>query len=180
MDTKKLAKIIKVIVEHELKKQLPTLIEEGVVAELKRRNVEEVKSKPQVTEEVDPFSLATAMLEEDRQTQGETQSEQIVGEMKQYTKNPVLNDILNKTKPFSATGTPSILDENVNNMDKTVNMTTNMAQGGIEAMRASMKQKMGYGGVTATAPQAATGNAALDKALTRDYSELVKRFPTRK
>ena len=65
-------------------------------------------------------------------------------------------------------------------MNKTVNFSQNTAQLGIDGLRAQMAAQMGYGDFS-SGPQKGglgvqTGNDALDKALNRDYSELVKRF----
>jgi hypothetical protein len=65
-------------------------------------------------------------------------------------------------------------------MDKTVSFNNpNIAGAGLAGLRAEMASKMGYsdmGGVQPTGLGVQTGNEALDKALNRDYSELVKRF----
>ena len=59
------------------------------------------ESKPsQVQNEVDPFSLANAVLEEDRKQDG-----------KVYSKNPAINEVLQNTQPF-------------NQMDKTMTFGT--------------------------------------------------------
>ena len=54
------------------------------------------------------------------------------------------------------------------------------AQVGLGAMRNQMAEKMGYGELTGGSQRSGlgvkTGNEALDKALNRDYSQLVKRF----
>lgn len=208
MDTQKLAKIIKLVVEQELKRQLPHLIDEGVKKVL-RENKQLVKSPvtKQVNEDVDPFALANSILEKNRQfshnhdTDDEeynvkpTRSSQ---QVRQFTKNPVLNEVLNSTKPFSQTErmggpqsvldkfTPEPLNENFNDMDKTVSFGTNGAQGGMDVIKAQMAAKMGYGGYTnpngevpKTGLGVTTGLPGLDRILNRDNSELVKKFKTR-
>jgi len=179
MDTKKLAKIIKVIVEQEVKRQLPALIKEGVANEFKKMNVEQViKTKPKVEEEIDPFSLASAMLDEDRL---KNHGKEEVKKKRHFTKNTVLNEILNNTTPFGQEAR-----EGTSVLDKTVLMDSNIAPAGIDGLRSQMAQKMGYGDVSPnTSPKTAglgvtTGLPALDRILNRDNSELVKKFATRK
>jgi hypothetical protein len=55
------------------------------------------------------------------------------------------------------------------------NPMRNMNPSSVESTKASIAEKMGYGDMTAGLG-VATGNNALDKALNRDYRELVKRF----
>lgn len=191
MDTKKLAKIIKVIVEKEIKNQLPALIQEGVKKELKKMNVEKlVQPKPTLIEEIDPFELANTVLQNDR---NEVQKQE-----KHFTSNPVLNEILNKTTPFSKTqrqggGIPSVLDRYQINevsmgsgdMEEWPTMgnsvEANVAPVGMDAIKAQMAAKMGYGDMSSNDGRKGglgvkTGVDHLDKVLNRDYSELVKRF----
>lgn len=90
MDTNKLFKAIQIIVQEEVKKQVSTIKEEvrkEVLAEMKKSQ----PAKPQqsslkslVEESADPFELANKILSRDR-------------EEKQYTKNPMLNQVLNET-----------------------------------------------------------------------------------
>jgi hypothetical protein len=67
-------------------------------------------------------------------------------------------------------------------MDKTVSFGTQGAQVGVDGLRASMASQMGYGdmgGATHTTRSGLgvqTGFSHLDKALNRDYSQLVKRL----
>lgn len=205
MDTKKLAKIIKIIVEQELKRQLPELINEGVKKVLKE-NKQFVTRKPKskiVQEEIDPFSLANTILDKNRENNLDIESDvetyrEVSQQVKHFTKNPVLNEILNSTKPFSKKErnpeqasvldkfTPEPLNENFNDMDKTVSFDTNGAQGGMDVVKAQMAAKMGYGGYTNPNGSGnneglgvTTGLPGLDRILNRDNSELVKKFKTR-
>ena len=167
MDSKKLARIIKLIVEQELKKQLPKLVKEGVAKAL-HENKKVIRKKQQEPEE-DMFSLANTILESERANDIPK---------KTFTKNPVLNDILNETKPFSQ---GPALNEDYKNMDKTVSLDSNGAQGGMDVIRAQMAAKMGYGDLGNRGPQKGglgvqTGVPVMDKVLNRDYSELVKKF----
>ena len=200
MDSKKLAKLIKVIVEAEvakkheqfLSKTFPKILEEEVTRRVK--TLLEVKGgvvapSAKVVKE-DPFAKAEALLQQERQQP-----------KKEYTKNPVINEILNQTQPFSkeqrAGGTqvksvldtfqqqpvqesyvPSYMDAEPD-IDETITMGSSLGAGGVEAMRAQMAAKMGYesfGTQPRTGLGVQTGNEALDNAFNRDYSELVKRF----
>ncbi len=68
MDTKKLAQLIKLVVESEIKKQLPKLVTEEVNKRMKV--LQETKSTSIIEEvEQDPFALAEAMLVRERHTQ---------------------------------------------------------------------------------------------------------------
>ena len=196
MDTKKLAQLIKVIVEaevakkheHFLTKTFPKILEEEVSRRLK--NVERPSLK-QVVEEVDPFEMANQVLQQERQQP-----------KKSFTKNPVINEILNQTKPFSKEqrvagpvgGTRSVLDQFQQqpvqesyvpnymdaepDIDETISFNNPVtAQVGLGAMRNQMATKMGYGDMnTGGGLGVQTGVSHLDKALNRDYSQLVKRF----
>jgi hypothetical protein len=196
MDTKKLAQLIKVIVEAEvakkheqfLTKTFPKILEEEVSRRLK--NVQSPTLK-QVVEEVDPFEMANQVLQQERQQP-----------KKSFTKNPVINEILNQTKPFSKEqrvagpvgGTRSVLDQFQQqpvqesyvpnymdaepDIDETISFNNPVtAQVGLGAMRNQMATKMGYGDMnTGGGLGVQTGVSHLDKALNRDYSQLVKRF----
>jgi hypothetical protein len=94
MDTKKLAQIIKVLVEaevarkqeHFLTKIFPKILEEEVnnkFAKVLKENKTKVITP---VKEVDPFALAESVLRKDRQQVQTKQS-------KEFTKNPVLNEI---------------------------------------------------------------------------------------
>lgn len=207
MDSKKLAKLIKVIVEvevakkHEqfLSKTFPKILEEEVNRRVKLALNEAkggVPSSP-VVEEIDPFKQAEQVLQQER-----TQ----VQEQRKFTKNEVLNNILNQTQPFSAAqrsggqvgvNTKSVLDtfqkpiqENTHipsymeaepDIDQTINIDSSLGVGGADALRAQMTRKMGYGDMTScnvrkTGLGVQTGLPGLDRILNRDNSELVKRF----
>jgi len=200
MDTKKLAKLIKVIVEAEvakkheqfLTKTFPKILEEEVNRRVKKALNEAkggVPSSP-VVEEIDPFQQAEAVLQQERQQP-----------QRQFTKNEKLNEVLNMTKPFSkeqragGTQVKSVLDqfqqqpqqshipsymEAEPDIDQTMNFSSMNAQSGVESMRAQMAAKMGYGdiggGARKTGLGVKTGLPGLDRILNRDNSELVKRF----
>ena len=196
MNNKQLIKVIKTLVEVETAKQqerflsktFPKILEEEVnkrLAEVKG-GVVSVPS-PQVVQEdvIDPFEQAELALEEQRQTP-----------TKKLSNNPILNEVLNNTKPFSKeqrSSTPgggkSVLDNLPQqqpiqeSMDKTVEFTSLGAGAGVGGLKTQMAHKMGYGDV-ATKPNKTglgvkTGLPGLDKILNRDNSELVKKFKTR-
>lgn len=208
MDTKKLAQVIKLVVEQEIKKQLPKLVKEEVN---KRMQVLHETKSTSVVEEVeqDPFALAEAMLQRERQVQSTKPTQSIQQPQKHFTKNTAINEILNQTQPFSAAqrasgpagvGT-SVLDRfqsvepiqesYVNShipnymdaepdIDDTLSFGNQGAQMGMDAIRAQMAAKMGYGDMGGSPKSGGlgvtTGLAGLDRILNRDNSELVKKF----
>jgi hypothetical protein len=174
MDSKKLVKVIKALVEAEVQKQHVHFLENQFPKILEEAVKSRIKPKPQTqSTNVDPFSLAEAVLEDDRKANNETVT---------YTKNESLNKILNETAQTQT----AVAD------DKTISFGTHNIPTGeqpvgtnpIQSMRQEMAQQMGYGDMRmggASKPQAGglgvqTGLPGLDKILNRDNSELVKRF----
>jgi hypothetical protein len=91
MDTNKLFKAIQIIVQEEVKKEISLIKEEirkEVLAEVKKQQPTLKSSTPTlknlVEESADPFDLANKILSRDR-------------EDKQYSSNPLLNQVLNET-----------------------------------------------------------------------------------
>jgi len=87
---------------------------------------------------------------------------------KRFSKNPMINQILNETAMAPSTG------------DGYRTMSFGQGDMGSIVGRTAIAEKMGYGDL-AKGPQPTglgvnTGVAELDKAFNRDYSELVKRF----
>ena len=165
MEAKKIAKLVKALVEAEVAKQQETFLTKTFPKILKEEMKRLNESKPsQVQNEVDPFSLANAVLEEDRKQDG-----------KVYSKNPAINEVLQNTQPF-------------NQMDKTMTFGTQDAPAGggmTPNLQQTMAQKMGYGSMVggASKPQGLgvqTGLAGLDRVLNRDNSALVKAFNKKK
>jgi len=190
MNSKQLVKVIKTIVEAEvakkhevfLTKTFPKILEEEVSRRVKTLLEEKggvaASSTQIVEEEVDPFAQAELALQEERKQP-----------KRQFTKNAVLNEVLNNTKPFSkeqragGTQTKSVLDsfKPVNeSMDKTVTFNQQGAGAGLQGMKANMAAQMGYGNVSQvqnkTGLGVKTGLPGLDRILNRDNSELVKKF----
>ena len=163
MDMDKLLEAIQILIKEELKEQLPALIKEGVKAEMKKMLSEgKVAQKPQSK----GISMAKAILG-DEPIQESVQTK--VTPTKQYSKNPMINQILNETRGGIPQGDGGF-------------RTMNFGQGdmGSIAGKTAIAEKMGYGDL-ARGPQPTglgvqTGVPELDKALNRDYSELVKRF----
>lgn len=156
MNTDKLLKAIQILVQEEVKQQLPALIKEGVKAEMKKLMSEgKVAQKSQNT----GLSMAKAILGDD---------EPVVETKKEFSKNPMINQILNETRTAVANDGGF--------------RTMSFGQGDMGSIvgRTALAEKMGYGdfagGGQRTGLGVQTGNESLDKALNRDYSELVKRF----
>jgi len=163
MDMDKLLEAIQILIKEELKEQLPALIKEGVKAEMKKM-LSETKVVPKPVSK--SISMAKAILGDDTIKESVVQKEIPT---KQYSKNPIINQILNETRGGIPQGDGGF-------------RTMNFGQGdmGSIAGRTAVADKMGYGDM-AKGPQPTglgvnTGVAEIDKALNRDYSELVKRF----
>jgi hypothetical protein len=155
MNTDKLLKAIQILVQEEVKQQLPALIKEGVKAEMKKLMAEGKVVKPKS----EGLSMAKAILGDD---------EPIIESKKEYSKNPMINQILNETKVA------------VGNDGGFRTMSFGQGDMGSIVGRTAIAEKMGYGEFTGGGQRSGlgvqTGNESLDKALNRDYSELVKRF----
>jgi hypothetical protein len=163
MNTDKLLKAIQILIKEELKEQLPALIKEGVKAEMKKMLAEgKQPAKPKTT----GLSMAKAML--DDELIEESVSTQVVPQ-KQFSKNPMINQILNETRGSIPQGDGGF-------------RTMSFGQGDMGSIvgKTAIAEKMGYGdlakGPSPTGLGVNTGVAELDKAFNRDYSELVKRF----
>jgi hypothetical protein len=163
MDMDKLLEAIQILIKEELKEQLPALIKEGVKAEMKKM-LSETKIAPKPVSK--SISMAKAILGDDTIKESVVQKEIPT---KQFSKNPMINQILNETRGGIPQGDGGF-------------RTMNFGQGdmGSIAGRTAVADKMGYGDM-ARGPQSTglgvqTGVAELDKAFNRDYSELVKRF----
>ena len=162
MDTDKLLKAIQILIKEELKEQLPALIKETVRAEVKKLIAE---GKQPVKSQPIGLSMAKAILEDDVII--ESVKEKV--EQKKFSKNPMINQILNETRGGIPQGDGGF-------------RTMSFGQGDMGSIvgKTALAEKMGYGDM-AKGPQPTglgvnTGVAEIDKALNRDYSELVKRF----
>jgi len=162
MNTDKLLKAIQILIKEELKEQLPALIKETVRAEVKKLIAE---GKQPAKSQPIGLSMAKAILEDD--VVMESVKEKV--EQKKFSKNPMINQILNETRGGIPQGDGGF-------------RTMNFGQGDMGSIvgKTALAEKMGYGEM-AKGPQPTglgvnTGVAEIDKALNRDYSELVKRF----
>ena len=163
MNTDKLLKAIQILIKEELKEQLPALIKESVQKEVKRLLSE---GKQPVQPKPTGLSMARAMMEDEPVMES---IQQKVVPAKQFSKNPMINQILNETQGGIPQGDGGF-------------RTMNFGQGDMSSIvgGTALAEKMGYGDLT-RGPQPSglgvqTGVPELDKALNRDYSELVKRF----
>jgi hypothetical protein len=158
-----LLSLIKEVVKNEVKtqvkvqvtEQLVKLIKSGAVT-LNSQRKKEVPSLKEMTEVNTTAPIRKQTVVSTQQTKRE------------FTKDPILNEILNQTQPFSSAhrgegSTPSVLDSlypemSVENEWQTMDFRgTDLHNGNIPT----------------------TGNTEVDvltKALNRDYTELVKRF----
>lgn len=156
MNTDKLFEAIQILVKEEVKKQLPAVIKEVVKAEVKKVLTEQ--KQPKNT----GLSMAKAILEDETPKMVETKKET-------YSKNPMINQILNETKAAISNGDAGFRTLSFGQEDM-----------GSILGRTAIADKMGYGdfarGPQSTGLGVQTGVAELDKAFNRDYSELVKRF----
>jgi len=163
MDMDKLLEAIQILIKEELKEQLPALIKEGVKAEMKKM-LSETKVAPKPVSK--SISMAKAILGDDTIKESVVQN---VAPTKQFSKNPMINQILNETRGGIPQGDGGF-------------RTMSFGQGDMGSIvgKTALTEKMGYGDM-AKGPQPTglgvnTGVAEIDKALNRDYSELVKRF----
>lgn len=154
MNTDKLVKAIQIIVEEEVTRRVPKLVKEGVKKEMAKllKENKQLREALKPKQQVQTSSMAQAILEDELPTQHQ----------KQLSKNPALNEVLNQTVGFNSS----------------------TAQGGVESMRAQMAQQMGYGDMSA-GPQpngigVDMGNDLVNKAVNRDYSQLMKAMDKKK
>ena len=154
MDTNKLFKAIQIIVQEEVKKEISLIKEEirkEVLAEVKR--IQPVKQqsslKSLVEESADPFDLANKILSRDRESQPEQRT---------YTKNSMLNQVLNET---AMTGVrPNFSQDN----GEWGTITPEMIGYG--------NPQMGFQPQYDNSPAISTGNDILDKAIARSAKVL--------
>lgn len=194
MDNKKLAKVIKIIVEREIEKRLPKLVKEEVQKQTKllkeTQKGRKVKQRVVSEEEYDPFVAAEQVLQEERK---ETKTPSWL-EGRQLSKNPAINEVLMQTQPFSSNQRnpqpQSVLDRmpqqqpiqeaSGQEYEEWPTMNTNINPSGqmsaTQQMRQQMQQEFGGGEGQKNGLGVQTGLAGLDRILNRDNSELVKRF----
>jgi hypothetical protein len=150
--------IVKNEVKQQVKEEIVKLIKSGAVTLNKERKEPSLMEMTEVT--------STAQTK--KQTVVPTQKKQV----KEFTKDPLLNEILSQTTPFTAAhrvegGTASTGGSILDSIQPNVNM-----EGDWETMDYRTKN-------IPTQQINETGDMGIDaitKALTRDYRELVKRF----
>jgi hypothetical protein len=168
MDTDKLVKAIQIIVKEEIKATLPKLVKEGV----KREMAKLLKENKQLREALKPQTPSQPTFMDEPIVENVLHNQP----QKPLSKNPVLNEVLAQTQPFSAQQRQGTVTggEDYRTMSFTSNDTHALGAQNIA-------QQMGYGDM---APKQGlgvqTGNPALDKALNRDYSGLMKALDKKK
>jgi hypothetical protein len=158
MNTDKLLEAIQILVQAEVKKQIP-IIRKQILESIEKSNRKPIQEK-KVSKQVP--SLESLMADETE-----------IHDEVQYVKDPVLNKVLNETKR----STSSYPGSSNSSFEEYPTMKASPIGTGID--RSSIAEKMGYGdfgGASKTGLGVKTGNEVLDKALNRDYTELVKRF----
>ena len=174
MSTNKLAQVIRKIVREEVRKEVRQLLTEQQVIKTKKSQgksgLKHALGLNTVTKRRAPISI----------------------KKQQYTKNTMLNDILNETAGEIAGGNASRLTEQSVEYPTMGNQTYTSTNADTFD-RKSLAAKMGYGDIaqsstpsiqemvpTRNTSGGMTNNVEVDpsvaKALTRDYSELVKKF----
>lgn len=170
MNSKKLVKLIESIVEKKVKLVLSELLSEDIV---EPKSISEQKNfRTLIDDNSDIYQTSKNRVK------------------KEYTNNPILNQILNETEPFNS-GHRINDDEMsgfgagmlINESNKTLKADSNLAPLDRESFRAAMAAKMGYssvGGSNTNNPKSGlgvdTGLPYLDKVLNRDNTELVKKM----
>lgn len=154
MNTDKLVKAIQIIVEEEVTRRVPKLVKEGVKKEMAKLLKENKQLREALKPQKQPQVQKTFMDVDEPVTENNT--------TKNLSKNPILNEVLNQTVGFNSS----------------------MAQGGVDTMRQQMAASMGYGDMS-TGPKPNgmgidTGNDVVNKALNRDYSQLMKAMDKKK
>jgi|7_EtaG_2_1085326.scaffolds.fasta_scaffold217296_1 hypothetical protein len=167
--TNKIAEVIRKIVREEVRREVRTVLNE--------------QRKPNVTKKQFKSGLQHALgLQDSIERRARKPKAQ-----KQYTKNKMLNEILNETAGEIQSNPSNTIDyETMGNQT----LTSNNAQG---FDRKSLAAKLGYGDVNPSSNptlqemipkvdtrgmsnQGVQVDDAVAKALTRDYSDLVKKF----
>ena len=166
MDSKLLVGLIKEVVKNEVKQQvkeeLTKLIKSGVVT----LNSQKKTTTPSLMEMTEVNTTIP-------KKQTVVPNQQRMQPVKEYTKNPMLNEVLNMTQPF----TPEQRKEGAVAVSSVLDML--QPQRGMEEDWETMDYRMEQQ-IPQNMPNfETTGDGLQDatiKALTRDYSELVKRF----
>ena len=154
MDTKKLIKAIQLIIKEEVKKEVAKkekALRKSILKELK-------ESQPQVVEK-DPLDVEHIF--EQKQ------------EPKSFTKNSMLNDMLNETAQGGEW-------RSINGGPQVFNSSQAQGWGGFNQQTPSVLQTAEGGQVSTQQLQQTDAGKAVVDALTRDYSGLMKHINTKK
>ena len=170
MKSEILLTLIKEVVKNEVKQQvkeeLTKLIKSGAVT-LNTQKKEAVPTLKEAIKSVDPFVAANSALQQSRKT---TQPQQT---QREFSKDPMINEILNMTQPFTS--------EQRKEGAQSVGSVLDMIKPELRVDESEW-ETLDYREVNVpqNTPQfESTGDGLQDatiKALTRNYSELVKRF----
>jgi hypothetical protein len=173
-----LLSLIKEVVKNEVKTQvrqqviseITKLVKSGAVTLNSNRKPQAPTLKEAIAT-TDPFAAASAALQKSRASVPQQRVEQ---PQREYTKNTALNEILNMTTPFTSAQRAEGGGSGGSVLDM-LQPQMSVEEGGWETM------DYRDSGIPQSMPQQieSTGDALQDatmKALTRDYSELVKRF----
>jgi hypothetical protein len=165
-----LVSLIKEVVKNEVKAQVKEevakLIKSGAVT-LNTQKKEAVPTLKEAIKSVDPFVAANSALQQSRKT---TQPQQT---QREFSKDPMINEILNMTQPFTS--------EQRKEGAQSVGSVLDMIKPELRVDESEW-ETLDYREVNVpqNTPQfESTGDGLQDatiKALTRNYSELVKRF----
>jgi len=171
MNTDKLVKAIQIIVKEELKAIVPTLVKEGVKAEMKKLLRENSQLREALTKKpTQPTFMDNEVSENIQHT---PQPNRVL------SRNPILNEVLNQTQPFN--GTQNVESPYAGAPMEDEYKTMNFNTSDVHTMgSANIAEKMGYGDMS-TGPSksglgVSTGLAGLDRIMNRDNSALVKAF----
>jgi len=161
--------VVKNEVKAQVKEEVAKLIKSGAVT-LNSQKKPTAPTLKETIKSVDPFEAATNALQQSRKVVQPQQKPQI---KKEFSKDPMINEILNMTTPFTAqqradSGVPAVSGNSVLDMIQ----PTHYEEEGWDTMDYRMNEVPQQ-----NIPTTDNTNAdAVVKALTRNYSELVKRF----
>lgn len=169
MDTDKLVKAIQIIVKEEIKAALPKLVKEGVKQEMAKL----LKENKQLREALKPQQPQHPTFMDN-----EPMVEQQIQPQRQFSSNPILNEVLAQTQPFNSTQRQSTgAGDDWRAMSFDSSHTHTLGQQNIA-------QQMGYGDMMMPGQRQGlgvqTGLAGLDRILNRDNSELIKAWDKKK
>jgi hypothetical protein len=169
-----LLSLIKEVVKNEVKAQVKEEVAKLIKSGAVTLNLPKKSTAPTLKEaikSVDPFEAATSALQQSRKVVQPQPKPQI---KKEFSKDPMINEILNMTQPFSA--------EQRKEGAQSVGSVLDMIKPELRVDESDWEtMDFRESNIPQNIPQQleSTGDGLQDatiKALTRDYSELVKRF----